>query len=69
MRYMIVPKKNEEVYDHGKDIVKFHQICEDFKNSLKKDPKIHNNYIVTSVSKVSVESLVSADPLISFLHL
>ena len=49
---MVVPKQSGEVYDHGKDIAEFHKVCEDFKNSLKKDPKIHNDYTVTSVSKV-----------------
>ena len=45
---MVVPKQSGEVYDHGKDIAEFHKVCEDFKNSLKKDPRIHNDYTVTS---------------------
>lgn len=53
----MVPKKSGEVYDHGKDVAEFHQICEDFKSSLRKDPKIQGNYTVTSVSKVGVEFL------------
>ena len=49
-RYMVVPKQSGEVYDHGKDIAEFHKVCEDFKNSLKKDPRIRNDHTVTSVS-------------------
>ena len=50
---MVVSDTTGETYDHGKDIVEFHRLCEDFKNSLNIDMERRQDYNVTTVSKVS----------------
>ena len=60
--------RRKEVYDHGKDIAKFHQICEDFKNSLRKDPNIQHDYTVTSVSKVVCVPASNSTQTEAFTH-
>jgi len=62
-RYIVVPQSSAEVYDHGKDIAEFHRICEDFKNSMRQDTKMHRNYTVTTVAKVSIMHLYNGSRL------
>lgn len=53
-RYVVTPDGGslKEPYDHGKDIVEFHKVTEDFKDGMSKDKTITAKYDVKMITKV-----------------